>query len=670
MSIKFKLYAIATIALIGLGFVFLVNQIGSRFIQNSMTANTAALSAQASLLQSQQAENDFFAKRKPSFAELLGKRVKATACSLDLMVEADAQFAPSVAEAKGLLKDFEARFTKAAEAVKVMGLGDQDGLRGEFQYVVDSAGAVILSRQDDSLIAGFMTLRRIEKDFMISGDQAFVDEFKATHTGLATLLDESTSMGIGMKMNLMGVLEDYKLAFEEFSAQTAIIATSRRDFAEVGNRLDPLLADLAQSAHDKMQSRNALVMTVMLGVELVVALLLVGGVLSVIRTIIGPLDKLQQSTRDVANGDYEACDAVSFSGELEVLRQDVVTMVLHLKGIMDQAETKSLEAEEQAAKAHLATAEAHEEKRRGEQLMDKMTDVATRASTIAEQLTSASALLSSQAQLITEGATRQQERVSETATAMEEMTSTVMEVAHNASDAATQADDASSKAREGATIVSQVVGASAEVAERTGRMKASLSLLGDQAESIGTVMGVINDIADQTNLLALNAAIEAARAGDAGRGFAVVADEVRKLAEKTMQATREVGIAITGIQEGTRSNIQAMDEAEGAVASSAQLSSQAGDSLQDIMGIVETTADRIRSIATAAEEQSATSEEINRATDEINHISTETAQGMGESVRSIANLTALATELRELINELGQCRDQDAQAGLCSMVTG
>lgn len=76
--------------------------------------------------------------------------------------------------------------------------------------------------------------------------------------------------------------------------------------------------------------------------------------------------------------------------------------------------------------------------------------------------------------------------------------------------------------------------------------------LGGQAENIGKVLGVINDIADQTNLLALNAAIEAARAGDAGRGFAVVADEVRKLAEKTMLATKEVGNAILAIQNSAQ----------------------------------------------------------------------------------------------------------------------
>jgi len=665
MSIKIKLYAIALIAVVGLGVVFLVNQIGTRFISRAVQANTSALAAQSSLLQSQQAETAFLAKRQLNAVSRLERSVEQTREQLQAVAAADADFAPRVEQALGLLDDYFAKFAKAVEAVKAMGLTDEDGLRGEFLYVVDSAGAAIQSRGDHELIAGFMTLRRIEKDFMLSGDQSFVEEFSSAVDKLTALLDASESLGIGMKMNLIGVLEDYKAAFGDYAAQAKVIDESHQAFSHVGDSLDTLLADLAQTAEHNRQSLSSLVQTVMLAVELVVALLLLGGVVSVIRSIIGPLDKLQQSTREVAGGDYDACDAVSFSGELEALRQDVVTMVRHLKSVMDEAHAKSVEAEEQAANARRAMTEAHAEKERGELLMQKMTDVASRASAIAEQLTSASTQLSAQAVQITAGAARQQDRVGETAAAMEEMNATVLEVARNASDAATEADQASHKAREGADVVGQVVKASGEVAERTGRMKDSLAELGTQAQSIGAIMSVINDIADQTNLLALNAAIEAARAGDAGRGFAVVADEVRKLAEKTMLATQEVGSAITGIQEGTRANIEAMNHAEEAVSRSGELSARAGQALESILSIVETTTDRVRSIATASEEQSATSEEINRATEEINRISSETAEGMTESARSIKALSAMAGELQKLINELGQCRDEDAKAGIC-----
>ncbi len=119
----------------------------------------------------------------------------------------------------------------------------------------------------------------------------------------------------------------------------------------------------------------------------------------------------------------------------------------------------------------------------------------------------------------------------------------------NAAQAAESADNARTQAEKGAKIVDEAVSAINEINVLTEKLKANMDVLKEKADGISQVMTVISDIADQTNLLALNAAIEAARAGEAGRGFAVVADEVRKLAEKTMNATKEVGDAINEIQE-------------------------------------------------------------------------------------------------------------------------
>ena len=128
--------------------------------------------------------------------------------------------------------------------------------------------------------------------------------------------------------------------------------------------------------------------------------------------------------------------------------------------------------------------------------------------------------------------------------------------------------------------------------------------LGKQAQGIGQIITVIEDIADQTNLLALNAAIEAARAGEAGRGFAVVADEVRKLAEKTMSATREVVDFVGAIQDCAQKNVVATDSAVKLVEESTGLAGQSGEALHAIVGMVQRTADQVRAIATASEEQS------------------------------------------------------------------
>ncbi|WP_029895292.1 methyl-accepting chemotaxis protein [Desulfohalovibrio reitneri] len=283
---------------------------------------------------------------------------------------------------------------------------------------------------------------------------------------------------------------------------------------------------------------------------------------------------------------------------------------------------------------------------------ERIARVASQAGEIAEQVSSASQELSSQVEQASRGAEQQSERVQETASSMEEMNATVLEVARNATEASGSAEQAMSKAKHGEDVVKRVITSIEGVRDQTEGLRGNMNKLGEQAQSIGEVITVIEDIADQTNLLALNAAIEAARAGDAGRGFAVVADEVRKLAEKTMNATKEVGEAIAAIQKGAETSVEATQSAAKAVVESTELAEESGQALGEIVSIVEGTASQVSSIATAAEQQSATSEEINRAVEDINRISSETAQGMQESARAVSDLAQRSSELMDLMDEL------------------
>jgi methyl-accepting chemotaxis protein len=281
-----------------------------------------------------------------------------------------------------------------------------------------------------------------------------------------------------------------------------------------------------------------------------------------------------------------------------------------------------------------------------------MTDTAEAASATSDRMAAAAEQLSTQVEQANQGAQEQNDRVRETVTAVEQMNATILEVARNAGETATNAAAARDKAREGADLVVDVMEAVDKVRDAAEQLKTNMRGLGEQAQGIGAVLGVISDIADQTNLLALNAAIEAARAGDAGRGFAVVADEVRKLAEKTMQATKEVGQAISGIQRGTAETVSMVDQAAGAVAQATALAARSGAALGEIVSVVEAAGDQVRAIATAAEEQSATSEEINRAVESISRIASETATAMGQSTQAVAELAAQAHELNGLVADI------------------
>ncbi|HAS88380.1 MAG TPA: chemotaxis protein [Desulfovibrio sp.] len=283
-----------------------------------------------------------------------------------------------------------------------------------------------------------------------------------------------------------------------------------------------------------------------------------------------------------------------------------------------------------------------------------MLDVAGQANDIANRVASASEELSAQIDEVSNGAEIQQQRVGETATAMEQMNSSVLEIARNASEAREQSDNARGKAQEGAELVSDVVAAINKVNRVANTLQVDMEKLGDQAKSIGGVMTVITDIADQTNLLALNAAIEAARAGEAGRGFAVVADEVRKLAEKTMDATNEVGSNIQAIQSATDTNLRNVNSAVENVAQATELANSSGAALSQIVGMSTDSSSLVESIATAAEEQSATSEQINRAVDEVNRIVSDSAEGMIQSAGAVQELAEMALKLKKVLSNLKQ----------------
>ena len=288
-----------------------------------------------------------------------------------------------------------------------------------------------------------------------------------------------------------------------------------------------------------------------------------------------------------------------------------------------------------------------------EEQNEKILRLAGELGEVAQAVGGASEQLSAQVEQSNRGAREQAGRVGETMAAMDEMNATVLEVAKNASKAAETSEAAKSKAEIGAEVVGRAVTVIGKAQEQAAALKEDMAALGGQAEGIGRIMDVISDIADQTNLLALNAAIEAARAGEAGRGFAVVADEVRKLAEKTMTATQEVGQAIRGIQEGAKLNIGNVEKAVESIAEATRLANESGAALREIVSLADASADQVRSIATASEEQSATSEEINRSVEEINVIAKETAQAMEEAGQAVLELSRQALAVSGLAQGMG-----------------
>ncbi|MCL2928165.1 MAG: methyl-accepting chemotaxis protein, partial [Trichodesmium sp. MAG_R01] len=240
-----------------------------------------------------------------------------------------------------------------------------------------------------------------------------------------------------------------------------------------------------------------------------------------------------------------------------------------------------------------------------------------------QTMSQASQETSTQAESVSSNAAQVSANVQSVATGVEEMTTSIQEIAKNATNAA------------------QVATTAVKTAETTNE---TIGKLGVSSAEIGNVIKVITSIAQQTNLLALNATIEAARAGEAGKGFAVVANEVKELAKQTASATEDISQKIEAIQGDTRGAVEAIGQ---------------------ITTIISQINEIQSTIASAVEEQTATTNEIarnvNQAAERSSGIAlnitsvAKTAQstnnGAAKTQKSATELSKTAGDLHELVNQ-------------------
>jgi methyl-accepting chemotaxis protein len=539
----------------------------------------------------------------------------------------------------------------------------QKGLKGEENVGLEEGTVVKLSVRGgapvklDGKIVGAVALGEN------LGSNDFVDQVKRDMGVECTIFNGDTRMStsimregkraVGTKMDNPKVLETVLQKTGIFNARNAILGqlydTVYWPLINANGKVGGMLF-IGKDRKSIDETQRGIVLSIV-GSAGVVGLLMLGFGLFVAGRLTKPISTTTSFAQAVASGKLDEVLAIKRNDEIGDLADALRGMVTSIKSKITEAEEKSEEAKKQAALAEIEKCKAEEATHRAEAARcDGMLQASIQLESVVQGISVVSTQLAKQIDMTTEDMAVQERRTAEAATAMEQMNATVLEVARSASNAAQQSALAKAKALEGQGVVSKSVSAIGQVNKMTAELEQDMTSLGEQARSISGIMGVISDIADQTNLLALNAAIEAARAGEAGRGFAVVADEVRKLAEKTMTATKEVGDSIRAIQDGTTSNVNRVKSAAEATKNAATLAEQSGESLVEIVALVDETTGQVQSIAAASEEQSASSEEINRIVEEVSRITASTATGMRGSSQGVTELAERSRELEALIN--------------------
>jgi len=266
------------------------------------------------------------------------------------------------------------------------------------------------------------------------------------------------------------------------------------------------------------------------------------------------------------------------------------------------------------------------------------------------ELASAAGEISSTSETMFRTVEQQVQTTYQVRSAFGEIVQAINEVAINSSEAAGSANQAGESAQQGGQVVSQTIQGMHTIRDTVVDSSQAVERLGDHSQKIGKVIEVINDIAEQTNLLALNATIEAARAGEHGRGFAVVADEVRQLAERTTDATTEIANAIQTMQKETESVVNKMQTGTQVVETGVQQAVDAEQALRGIVGSTDEVASKIETIAAAAEEQSATVNEISNHVEGMNEGAELSKEGAKEVLSAAARLTQRAETLNSLVS--------------------
>ncbi|MFM5048085.1 methyl-accepting chemotaxis protein [Aeromonas veronii] len=244
---------------------------------------------------------------------------------------------------------------------------------------------------------------------------------------------------------------------------------------------------------------------------------------------------------------------------------------------------------------------------------------------------------------------KQRQETASVAAAMTQMEASVREVAQAANQTLERVQDVEKASEMGRKVMAGNITTTHQLAgklQQTGKVIGDVSAMSSQ---IGNILDVIRGIAEQTNLLALNAAIEAARAGEQGRGFAVVADEVRSLAGRTAQSTSEIQTMIENLQQGVAKAVTVMQECSREMDSCVDQSSHANNAMEEVQGIVVLISDMSSQIASAAEQQQATSADIATNLNRISDISDLNYQGIERVAETSQQLDSLAEQQESLV---------------------
>ena len=244
---------------------------------------------------------------------------------------------------------------------------------------------------------------------------------------------------------------------------------------------------------------------------------------------------------------------------------------------------------------------------------------------------------------------KQSQEIKNTSAQVLGMARTINDVSSSATQSADVAKASLAAAEKGQQAVQNAISGMNDIRDQIQETAKRIKRLGESSQEIGEIVELISDITEQTNVLALNAAIQAASAGEAGRGFTVVAEEVQRLAERSGEATKQIGAIVKTIQTDTQDAVSAMEKSTQGVVEGAKLSDNAGQALAEIGDVSRKLARLIDSISQTTQTQAKAAGAVAVSMRNILGITEQATEGTKRTAQSVGQLATLARDLKSSV---------------------